>query len=1099
MKRLLTAVFSMHLLLILLFVDVAFAQPKSSAKETDKPKDPMASETFSGLKLRSIGPALTSGRISSITVDPTDKSTWYIAAASGGVWKTTNAGTTWSPVFENEGSYSIGCVTLDPNNPLVVWVGSGENNSQRSVSYGDGVYRSEDGGKSWKNMGLKNSEHIARIIVDPRNSNVVYVAAQGPLWGPGGDRGLFKSVDGGKTWKNILSVNEHTGATDIIMDPKRPDVLWAATYQRRRHVWTLIDGGPGSVIHKSEDGGTTWKKLSSGLPSVDMGRIGLAISQVDPKVLYATIEAASRKGGFFRSLDYGETWEKRNDIVSSSPQYYGTIYTDPKNVDRVYSMDTYLMVTDDGGKTFSRLGEKSKHVDNHAMWIDPDNTKHYLVGCDGGLYESFDRGQTWDYKSNLPITQFYDVCVDNGEPFYNVYGGTQDNFTLGGPSRTKNASGITNADWFVTTGGDGFQSRVDPEDPNIIYSESQYGGLVRYDRRAGEEIGIQPQPGKGEDGLRWNWDSPLIISPHSHTRIYYAANKLFRSDDRGDSWKAISGDLTRQIDRNTLPVMGKVWGVDAVAKNASTSLYGNCTALSESPKKEGMLYVGTDDGLIHITEDGGASWRKIETIPGVPERTYVSRLLASQYDAGTIYASFDNHKNADFNPYLFVSNDKGKTWKSIKGNLPANGAVLAIAEDHINPKLLFVGTEFGLFFTVNGGEKWIQLKSGLPAIAVRDLAIQKRENDLVLATFGRGFYVLDNYVPLRNLSPDLLKKDVFVFDVKNPLMYIQAQPLGGSKKSFQGESYFNTSNPSFGAVVTYYLKDAIKSKKEKRLETEKEAEKKKEQVAYPSWSDLRAEDEEEAPAIILRITDADGKVVRKLSGAMTKGINRVVWDLRYPLPMLVSPPEGDDEPDAGALVMPGTYSVTLLKRVDGVVTQLGETRTFEVVVPGNSTMSGPNRTTLAEFQQKVSRLQRAVSGSLQTANDIKSRLGTIKRALQETQAPVDSLLRSALAIESNINNILRALRGDATLRSRNENSPVSINERVTRIVDDLRLSTSLPTQTQRDAYAIAGADFKGEIAKLKSLVEMDLSSLEKKMEAVHAPWTPGRIPVWDEE
>ncbi|MDI6767577.1 MAG: hypothetical protein QME52_12210 [Bacteroidota bacterium] len=453
-------------------------------------------------------------------------------------------------------------------------------------------------------------------------------------------------------------------------------------------------------LSKSTDAGATWTKMKNGLPAGDIGRIGLAISPVDNRVIYAIIEATKGKGGFFRSVDFGGNWEKRSEYISGSPQYYKTIYCDPKVVDTIYSMDVFLMVSDDAGKTFTCLGEKSKHVDNHAMWIDTDDTRHYIVGSDGGLYESFDRGQTWDYFANLPITQFYRVCVDNSKPFYYIYGGTQNNSTLGGPSRTRNASGITNQDWFITTGGDGFQSQVDPEDPNIVYSESQYGVLVRYDRRTGEEIGIQPQPGKGEEGLRWNWDSPLIISPHNYRRLYFAANKLFRSDDRGDSWKPVSGDLTRQIDRNQLEVMGKIWSVDAVAKNASTSLYGNCTALSESPKKEGMIYVGTDDGLIHVTEDGGLNWKKYEKFTGVPEKTYVSRIITSQHDVNTVYASFDNHKMADFNPYIIKSIDAGKTWTSIKGNLPANGPVLAIAEDHVNSNLLFVGTEFGVFFTV---------------------------------------------------------------------------------------------------------------------------------------------------------------------------------------------------------------------------------------------------------------------------------------------------------------------------------------------------------------------------------------------------------------
>src|SRR5262249_34176026 len=403
-----------------------------------------------------------------------------------------------------------------------------------------------------------------------------------------------------------------------------------------------------------------------------------------------------------------------------------------------------------------RLGEKWKHVDNHEIWIDPRDTSYYLVGCDGGVYESFDRGATWHFKSNLPITQVYDVAVDETAPFYHVYCGTQHHLTLGGAARNRSANGITNADWFVAQDGDGFHCKVDPKDPNTVYAEAQYGILVRFDRRTGQAMGIQPQPGKGEPPLRWNWDSPLIISPHSHTRLYFAANKVFRSDDRGDSWKAVSGDLTRQLDRNQLLVMGKIWNADTVAKNLSTSFYGNIVALAESPKKEGLLYAGTDDGLIQVTENGGDAWRKLDQFPGVPERTYVSRLLASQHDANTVYAAFDNHKMSDYTPYLLKSTDAGKTWTSVAGDLPSRGQVLAIAEDPVNPNLLFAGTEFALYFTLDGGKKWVRLKGGLPTISVKDLAIQKQENDLAVGTFGRGIYILDDYTPLRGLKPEML-------------------------------------------------------------------------------------------------------------------------------------------------------------------------------------------------------------------------------------------------------------------------------------------------------------------------------------------------------
>ncbi len=1070
------------------------------AEEARRPADPMATPTFGGLRLRLVGPATYSGRVVSFAVEPDNPARYYVAAASGGVWKTTNSGTTWTPVFDNEGSYSIGTLALDPRNPLTIWVGTGENNSQRSVSYGDGVYRSDDGGKSWKNMGLKTSEHIGRIVIDPRDSDTVYVAAQGPLWGPGGERGLFKTTDGGKTWNAVLKISENTGVTDIVQDPQDPDTLYAAAYQRRRHVYTLINGGPESALYKSTDAGASWNKLRAGVPNVELGRIGLAISPVDPNVLYATIEAADGRGGIFRSTDRGGSWERRNPFDSTA-MYYSQIIADPKDVERIYVMNVFAMVSDDGGRTLRRLGEKSKHVDNHALWVNPENTDHILIGSDGGVYESHDRAANWEYKPNLPITQFYDVAVDNELPFYNVYGGTQDNFSVGGPSRTRNASGITNSDWFVTNGGDGFRTQVDPEEPYIVYSESQYGGLIRFDRRTGERMGIQPEVGRGEDPLRWNWDSPFIISPHSRTRLYFASNRLFRSDDRGDTWKTISGELSRGLNRDKLPVMGRTWGIDAVARHASTSFFGNATALSESPKREGLIYVGTDDGLLQITEDAGGSWRKLERFPGVPDMTYVSRLLASTHDANTVYAAFDNHKNADFAPYLLKSTDAGKTWASIKGNLPANGPVLAIAEDHVNPNLLFAGTEFGLFFSVDGGKRWVQLKSGLPTIAVRDLVIQRRENDLVVGTFGRGIYILDNYMPLRAISAETLAKDAVMFDIKPALMYIQAQPLGGRGKAFQGEAFYTAENPPYGATFTYYLKEPIKTRKQLRQDREKEAERRGE-TFQPVWDEVRQEAEEDPPAIILTVTDSTGRVVRRLNGPTGNGIQRVTWDLRYPAPVLAAPrpPDADEdifgEPASGPLVMPGKYSVTIARRVGGVVTPVAGAKEFEVVVPGQAGMSPQDRAALVEFQQKVARLQRAVTGALEAANSLSSRIALIKRAIGETPSAPPQLAADALSIEKRVNEILRALRGDTLLQRRNENTPPSISARVNGIVGDQRMSTSRPTQTQISQYTFAAQEFESVLASLRSLIEGDLARLEKALEAAGAPHTPGRIPEW---
>jgi photosystem II stability/assembly factor-like uncharacterized protein len=1085
---------------VLLLISVSIAQPDKPAAAPDA----VSAAAFSGLRLRSIGPAVTSGRIVGFAVHPTDRGHYYVASASGGVWKTTNAGTSWTPIFDEQGSYSIGYVALDPKNPHVVWVGTGENNSQRSVGYGDGVYRSDDGGKSWRKVGLEKSEHIGKILIDPRNSDVVYVAAQGPLWGPGGDRGLYKTTDGGKTWKTVLTISENTGVTDVVMDPRNPEVLLAAAYQRRRHVWTLINGGPESAIYKSTDGGTSWKKLASGLPTVDLGRIGLAVAPTNPDMVYAIIEAADKKGGIFRSTDFGATWEKRNDFDSQA-QYYAHIVVDPTNAERLYIMNVFLRVSDDGGKTHRNLGEKWKHVDNHEIWVDPKQPNFYRVGCDGGIYESHDRGASWRFISNLPVTQFYDICVDENAPFYHVYGGTQDNFTLGGPARTKSMHGITNADWFVTQGGDGFQCKVDPKDPNIVYAEAQYGVLTRFDRRTGENVGIQPQPGAGEPPLRWNWDSPLVLSSLSNTRLYFAANKIFRSDDRGDSWKAISPDLTRQLNRDQLPIMGKIQSADAVAKHLSTSFYGNITALAESPKQENLIYAGTDDGLIQVTEDGGTTWRRMEKFDSVPVGTYVARLLASQHDAHTVYAAFDNHKNADFAPYLLKSTDMGKTWTSLRGDLPLRGSVLAIAEDHKDPNLLFVGTEFALYFTIDGGKKWSRLKSGLPTIAVKDLAIQKQMDDLAVGTFGRGIYILDDFSPLRGLKPDVLKQEAVLFPVKDALMYIRTRQFGLRGQAFLGESFYTAANPPFGATFTYFLKDEIKTRKLKRQETEKEAAKKKEAPPYPTRDQLRVEADEEAPAIILTIRDSEGHVVRAVTGPVTAGFHRVAWDLRQPAPKLPAPRplEADDdlffEEPAGPLVMPGVYQVSMAKRVEGIVSPLAEPREFRVVAEGANRLDLAQRKELSTFQQRVARLDRAVSGALDAANELNARLAKLQRAADSTPGVEPKWQETVRSLEKRNRGILRALHGDETLRARNENTPTSISERVSYIVDSQRFSLAAPTKTQQESYHIASQEFANELAKLRTLIETDLKAVEKALDVAGAPWTPGRLPDWQEK
>lgn len=1084
------------LALLLICVVPALAKDGDNGKE----EGPMSSGTFSGLKLRCLGPAGPSGRIADFAVNPERPWEYYVAVCSGNVWKTHNGGTTWTPIFDDQGSYSIGCVTMDPNDPLTVWVGSGENNSQRSVSYGDGVYKSADGGASWENVGLEDSEHIGMIAIDPRDSDVVYVAAQGPLWRAGGDRGLYKTVDGGATWKLVLEIDEDTGVNEVHIDPSDPDVLYASSYQRRRRVWTLIDGGPGSAIYKSTDAGATWKKLTKGIPGVDKGKIGLTVSPANPNVIYAIIEAAEGKSGVFRSTDAGANWEKRSDYLSSSPQYYNEIFADPKNVDRVYSVDTFLRVTHDGGKTWERLGLKYKHVDDHAMWIDPKNTDHLLVGCDGGIYETYDRGETWEHKSNLPVTQFYRVSVDQDDPFYNVYGGTQDNNSLGAPSRTISASGITNADWTVTLGGDGYETQVDPTNPDIVYSQYQYGGLARYDRKSGEALEIRPLPAPGEAPYKFNWNSPLILSPHSPTRLYFAGNILFRTDDRGDSWTKVSPDLTRQIDRNQLEVMGVLQSVDAVAKNRSTSYYGNIVALTESPIKEGLIYVGTDDGLIQVTEDGGKNWRKIDKVKGVPEMTYVAELTASRHEEGTVFAAFDNRKNGDLKPYVFKSTDMGRSWASITGDLPERGTAFALEQDHVDPNLLFVGTEFGLFFTYDGGGHWIQLKGGFPTIVVKDLDVQRRENDLAVGTFGRGIWILDDYTPLRFLTPERLESAI-LFPVKKTYLYYESTPLGGREKANRGDGFYFAHNPPNGAVFSYYLKEGLKTREEIRREAEKKARKNSERIDYPSWDELRLEDREEDPAIIFTIKDSNGDVVRRITGPVGKGIHRVHWDMFYPSSRPASTTPWNrrapwSRAPRGPMAAPGTYTVSMSKKVDGVITPLGEPQSFEAVPLGQATLPAGDWNELLAFQRRTAALQRAVLGAVRTVDDAQSRIDHIQVALHDTPGADPAWVDEARALELRLDDLRIELQGDRTISSRMEPTPPSISDRLSDIISGSWESTSSPTKTNVSSLRYAEETFGPLLSKLASLVEKDLKALETKLEEAGAPYTPGRVPQY---
>lgn len=1082
------------LLALMISYSAVFSAPGKDP-EDKKEQSKVASIDYPGLKFRGIGPALTSGRIADLAVNPANHAEYYLAVASGGVWKTGNAGTTWDPIFDQQKSYSTGCVTIDPHNEHTIWVGTGENNNQRSVAYGNGVYKSLDGGKTWKNMGLKRSEHIGYIVVHPEDPDIVYVAAYGPLWSAGGDRGLYRTSDGGENWEKILEVNEYTGINEVHLDPEHPDIMYACAHQRMRHVWTYVGGGPGSALYKSTDGGESWRELKNGLPKSIMGRIGMDISPADPDYLYAIIEAKNKEEqGVYRSTDKGESWKKTNNYVTSG-NYYQELYCDLSDRDKVFFMDTWLHHTEDGGKTIQKTGEKSKHVDNHCMWIDPQDPDHWILGSDGGIYETWDHAQNWNYKSNLPVTQFYKLAVDNARPFYNIYGGTQDNNTIGGPSRTVNNHGIMNRDWYITNGGDGFEAAIDPENPDIVYSQSQYGWLVRYDKSSGERTGIKPVARRGNPPLRWNWDAPLIISPHNHKRLYFAANKLFRSDNMGDTWEVISPDLTRQLDRNKIPVMGRIQSADAVMKNKSTSIYGNIVALDESPLQEDLIYVGTDDGLIRVTEDAGENWHKISSFPGVPDRTYVNAIVTSCHDAHTVYAVFNNHKNGDFKPYILKSSDKGNSWKSISGNLPKRGSVYDIAEDHENPGLLFAGTEFGIFFTVTGGEEWIQLKKGIPTISVRDIEIQEREDDLVLATFGRGFYILDDYAPLRQVNKQLTQKQTHIFPVKDARMFVDARPLGYRGKASQGENFFTSPNPPIGAVITYYLNDNFKTTREQRLEKEAELIKKKKDVPYPTKEELRKEKREEKPYLLFTIYNENHKPLRKIREKPSNGINRVVWDFRLAPKSAVKlkekKPGRYGAPDQGPLALPGTYYVTLHKVNNKILTLLADTVQFQCRWLENNTLPTKDKTALLNFQEKVEKLRRAVDAAKKVSKNFKQRVKYIESAIQK-HPPLDyALLQKVNSAKDLIYQSDTMLFGDRTLSRREYPVPKSISSRVGMIIWSMWRSRSAPTQTNRDLYHDAGEAFQ-EARNLLKQCQSKVEDLEKTLEEKEAPYTPGR-------
>jgi photosystem II stability/assembly factor-like uncharacterized protein len=1081
---------------------------RAAAKEKEqqpsgKPEPRMSAATFAGLEFRNLGPALMSGRIADIALDPRDPSVWYVAVGSGGVFKTTNAGTTWKPLFDKERSYSIGCVTVDPSNPSTVWVGTGENVGGRHVGFGDGVYRSDDGGATWTHVGLGESQHVSKIVVHPRDSNMVWVAAQGPLWSPGGERGLYRSTDRGRTWKKLLGGGEWTGVTDVVLDPRGDSpaqaTLYAATWQKQRTVAAYLGGGPESGVHKSTDGGETWTQLAGGLPTGNLGKIGLALSPQNPDVLYAAIELDLRKGGVFRSADRGASWEKRSDAVAGAtgPHYYQELYASPHAFDRIYLVDFRIQVSDDGGKSFRRLEEKQKHSDNHVIVFRADDPDYLLVGTDGGLYETFDLAQTWRFVANLPVTQFYKLAVDDDAPFYNVYGGTQDNSTQGGPVRTDSVVGIPNSAWFITVFADGHQPATEPGNPDIVYSEWQQGNLVRYDRTTGEIVYVTPQGEPGDPPDRFNWDSPILVSPHSPTRLYYASQRVFRSDDRGDSWRPVSGDLTRNVDRLKLRHLGRQWSYEAPWDLDAMSLYSTITSLAESPRREGLLYAGTDDGLIQVSEDGGGSWRRIEvgSLPNAPAAAFVNDIEADLFDADTVYVALDDHKSGDFAPYLYASTDRGRSWRSIAGDLPARHLVWRLAQDHVKPGLLFAATEFGIFFTVDGGARWVELTGGVPTISFRDLAIQRREDDLLGASFGRGFFVLDDYSPLRAVDEAQLASGALLFPPRDAWWYVPRRPYGDDTPgpADQGASFYVAPNPPFGAVFTYYLAEERTQRAKTRQEADKKLAEAGADTPFPPFETLEAERREAEPKLLLLVRDASGALVRRLEAPAAKGFHRVAWDLRHPAPDAVTsnkPPEGDFVP-RGALAAPGRYTVELAELLGGETKPLAGPAGFEVKPLRTGKLPGAPLAEVSAFGLELDAFERELDAAGETLDRAAERLELLALALARSKAGPE-LDRDWHALRQELFDLEVALRGEPRKNELSVPTPPTISGRLQVARIGVAFSTYGPTPTHRRSLALAREEYARFEPRLRALVETKIPGFEHELEAIGAPWTPGR-------
>ena len=1048
-----------------------------------------ATDKFKNLEFREIGPAVMGGRIDDFAVVEKNPNIVYVGTASGGVWKTTNNGTTWEPVFDKEGVSTIGDIAIAPSDPSVVWVGTGEPNNRQSSSWGDGIYKSLDAGKTWKKMGLGATHHIGRIVIHPSNPEVVYAAAQGHLWGPNPERGVYKTSDGGKTWSQVLKINDDTGVSDIAMDPQSPDTLYAAAYERRRTPFGFNGGGPGSAIYKTSDGGATWKKLTKGLPyenGGDTGRIGLDVYRKDPNIVYAEIQ--HERGGTFRSEDKGETW-KRMGETDPRPSYYSQIRVDPNNDLRIWELGAQMYYSEDGGKTFTTQRVHGIHGDFHGMWIDPANSSHMLTGSDGGIHWSDDAGKNWNFLNVIAIGQFYEVALDNEKP-YHICGGLQDNGSWCGPSQTLTRDGIVNEDWQVIHGGDGFYAAIDNVEPWVVYTESQDGHVARRDMRTGQQRSVMPEAKAGEPHYRFQWNSPVAISSHNHTTIYYGGNYLFKSTDRGDSWTRLGGDLTTGADRSKVPILGKAPDKNTLSRDDGVEDYPTITTMSESPLTPNVLWVGTDDGNLQVTRDGGKTWKNVASkVPGVPKGTYVSRVVASKTGEGAAFVAFDGHRSDDYAVYLFATSDYGETWKSSCNGIPDSaGTVHVIREHPRNTNLLFAGTEFGLWVSWDRGGTWTALKNNFPTVPVDDIEIQARDNDLVLATHGRSIWIFDDLTPLEKMDASVGNSPLTFFPPRTATTWFLRQ-----RRWSAGQQMFTAKNPPYGALLSYYLKEALPPETARRS-----SEDRSETAGQRPRRDARSEaPERKEGRVKITVLDKDGKVIREFDGPGAAGVNRTTWDLRENAPAEPTPEQqeaiaaGFGFGPRGPLVEPGEYTIKI---------KAGEkeaTQKVAVEEDNRITISASDRAARHEAIDKLYALAKTTDKDRTTIEDIQSALTNVReqwkrdagkpstpkvpedvvKAADELQKKVDAVAEKYVRPRQALGNAGPPL----------EWKPEPLPNQVQNLENDLDGFAAAPGGQQQEKLAELTTLVSQASAEVKGVAETDLPALNKKMNDAGIP------------